>query len=72
MEAVPQQSGDVVSGHVRDDVAIANFMASLDGLTLHEALANIELDAGACGWSRTTVRTLASRVRTYFAAGARQ
>lgn len=45
----------------------ANFLATLDGLTLDEAMANVELDAKSCGWDRATVRELASKVRLHFA-----
>lgn len=47
-------------------MAIENFMATLGGLSLDEALANVELDARAYGWDRSTVRELAHSVRMHF------
>ena len=47
--------------------ALEMFMATLDGLSLDEALANLELDAKSYGWTRQDVRGAASRIRLRFA-----
>ena len=47
--------------------AIALFLATLDGQTVQEALANLELDAKLYGWSRAAVRKAASTIRTRYA-----
>ena len=49
------------------EAVMADFMGSLSGLTLEEALLNVELDAASGGWPRPMVRELASRVRCHFA-----
>jgi hypothetical protein len=50
---------------------IANFMATLHGLTLDEALGNLELDARSYGWPRATVRAMASEIRIRYARNAK-
>lgn len=42
---------------------IAVFLATLDGQTTGEALANLEMDARLYGWSRAAVRKAASTIR---------
>ena len=49
------------------ETQVENFLATLDGLELEEALANVELDAKAYGWDRATIRSVASQVRLRFA-----
>ena len=46
---------------------VENFVATLAGQTLDEAMANVALDARSYGWDRATVRALAHRVRLHFA-----
>ena len=41
-----------------DRAAVANFLGTLDDLTQSEALANLELDAVAYGWSTATGRAI--------------
>lgn len=41
-----------------DSDAAFNFLASMDGLTQSEALANLELDARAYGWNTPTCRAI--------------
>ena len=47
--------------------AIALFLATLDGQTLDEAMANLEADARSYGWSRKGIRDAAHRIRIRFA-----
>jgi hypothetical protein len=50
----------------RANEALDNFMASIHGLTLDEALANAELDARSYGWTREQTRALGGRIRAHF------
>jgi hypothetical protein len=45
----------------------ALFLATLAGQTLDEAMANLELDAKAYGWTRAEVREAAHKIRLMFA-----
>jgi hypothetical protein len=39
-------------------VAVANFLASLTGLTLHEAFTNARMDARSYGWNDATLKAI--------------
>jgi hypothetical protein len=45
----------------------ALFLATLAGQTLDEAMASLELDAKAYGWTRAEVREAAHKIRLMFA-----
>lgn len=50
----------------RANLALDNFMASIHGLTLDEAMANAALDAKSYGWTREQTRVLGVRIRAHF------
>ena len=51
----------VIGAH--KDESIVVFLATLDGQTTEQALANLEQDARLYGWSRAAVRKAASVIR---------
>jgi hypothetical protein len=50
-----------------EQTIVSNFLATLTGLTLAEAMANAEQDARAYNLSRRAARELGARVRAHFA-----
>jgi hypothetical protein len=63
-EARAGGGGDAVNP--RENSQIAMFIATLSTETLDEALANLELDAKSCGWSRASVRRAAGEIRSRY------
>ena len=53
-----------------DQVAVDNFLASLEGLTVSEAFANLRADARSYRWSAATVDAIARGISKRFAATA--
>lgn len=49
-----------------DEGAVMNFLASLSGLTAHEAFENARLDARTCGWSEETLGAVVDGVAAHF------
>jgi hypothetical protein len=51
-----------------DQIAVTNFLCSLEGLTEGEALCNLSLDADSYGWSAATCRAIRAGIADHFAA----
>lgn len=63
----PERQGVMTTREAR---IVENFMGTLAGQTLDEALANAELDAKSYGLSRGAARELGAKVRQHFAKNA--
>ena len=49
-----------------DRVAVGNFLASLDGLTAHEAFTNARMDARSYGWGAPTLKAIIDGIAKHF------
>lgn len=54
------------TGSRQKDQSVANFLASLDGLTHQEAVANCEADKAAYGWSHETSGAIREGISKHF------
>lgn len=47
-------------------IAVENFLTSLDGLTLYEAMGNLKLDARSYKWDARTVKAIRDGININF------
>ncbi len=62
----PDRILELSSGDGVDPVPVTNFLSSLSGLSLQEALSNCELDSASFGWGRETSAAIRSGVLESF------
>jgi len=72
---VPQFSGEstrrmgkFLKSLAPDRVAVENFLASLDGLTAHDAYENARMDARSYGWNAATLEAVINGIGKHFSA----
>jgi hypothetical protein len=49
-----------------ESVSVANFLASLDGLGMHDAYENARADARSYGWSDATLKAVIDGIGEHF------